>query len=73
MVKKRMQQAIVRVPIEDYEEFKANYPAYGSWSWFVREILVRFNDLHKGDTEELLTEIATTMKADWQGGKEHSG
>jgi len=49
-----MTPRMVKVPTADYKIFKSNYPAHGSWTWFVRESLRRFNDLHLGNTDEIL-------------------
>ena len=58
----------VTVPKDDYKIFKANYPSHGSWSWFVRECLRRFNDLHMGNTGELLDETVKGLKEEVHDG-----
>lgn len=49
-----MRRLVAHVPKEDYEVFRSNYPAYGAWTWFVRESLRRFNELHTESPEDLI-------------------
>lgn len=50
------------VPKEDYDTFRELYPAYGAWTWFVRECLVHFNELHKETPTDLLREAMVEVK-----------
>lgn len=36
-----------KVPSEDYEEFKHNFPQYGAVSWFINSALREFNRLNR--------------------------
>ncbi len=68
--KRKTTQTIVQVPTEDYLEFKRNHPAHGSWSWFVRECVRRFNDLHSTKPDELLSLVVESVKEDLEDEEE---
>lgn len=57
-------QTIVFVATEDYKEFRQIHPGQGAWSWFVRECLRRYNDLHSTNPEELLDLVVESVKED---------
>ena len=64
-----MTSRVVYVPTADYKTFKENYPALGSWSWFVRECLHRFNDLHLDNVDEILNETVSGIKEEAHEGE----
>ena len=61
-----MLKKAAHIPKEDYDIFKENYPGYGSWTWFVRECLRRFNDLHKETPKELIRIVVEGVKEDME-------
>ena len=46
---------IVELPRESVEKFESLYPQRGAWTWFIREVLIRFVELHNvSDRDELI-------------------
>ena len=62
MTKKATIQTIINIPAEDYKSFRTLYPAYGTWTWFVRECLASFLDLHSEDPNDLIKEVVRDIK-----------
>ena len=59
-----MKKFMAWVPNEDYETFLMNYPAYGAKTWFIRECLRRFNELHTDIPDDLIKTVAEGVKED---------
>ena len=57
-------QVVVNIPTEDYAEFKRNYPAHGSLTWFIRECIRRYNDIHAEKPEELIGMVVESIRGD---------
>jgi hypothetical protein len=60
---------MVKIPTEDFEIFRKNYPYFGAWTWFVRECVRRFNDLHPNNTDEILDETVSGIKGGMEDGE----
>lgn len=43
------------LPRELVEEFDARHPSHGSFTWFVRSALEKYNEINKTDPDELLS------------------
>ena len=62
-----MRKLTAKIPDEDYETFRANYPGYGDWTHFVRECLRLFNELHTAEThEDLIKTVVKEVKEDME-------
>lgn len=49
-----MVKKIVLLPKTEVERFKARHRGHGDFTWFVREVLKKYNDLNDVDPDELL-------------------
>ena len=49
-----MVKKIVLLPEREIERFKAKHRGHGDFTWFVREVLKKYNDLNEVDPDELL-------------------
>ena len=67
-----MKQTVVWIPIEDHEAFKRIQPAEGSWSWFVRECVKRYIDLHTEEPERLIDMVVGSIREDANGETEEA-
>ena len=62
----KMRRLVAHVPSEDYDTFRVNHPAYGAWTWFVRECLQRFNELHMETPGELIQTVVEGIEEDME-------
>ena len=67
-----MKQTVVWIPVEDYEAFKRIHPAGGSWSWFVRECVKRYIDVHSEEPEKLIGMVVESVREDANGESEEA-
>ena len=58
---------LVKIPLHDWETFKENYPMQGSFTWFVRECMLNFNDLHKDSPADLIRSVVEAVKEEIEG------
>lgn len=52
------------LPREDLEAFQAHHPGHGAFSWFVREALKRYNELHTIDADDLIQAAVGEIRLD---------
>ena len=50
------------IPKEDWAEFKRRHPSHGSFTWFVRTALHRYNELNEVNTEALMDLALSEIK-----------
>lgn len=52
---------IINLPVEDVEEFDRKHPQHGSFTWFVREALRRYNEISHPDPLELVNDVVADI------------
>lgn len=45
---------VIRLPKDDVEWFETTYPAYGSWTWFIRTALHMFRLEHEEVPDDII-------------------
>lgn len=64
MSKPHLVQKVLSVPKDDAQWFEENYPDYGAWTWWVRESLRKFRELHEITPREIMNEAQGEVFAD---------